>query len=78
MNISTYLITVIFNLKNLLNTNKYKNGQTFCLENWIQIKGSLSMFCIAPGAFIRRNTLFWPFFMCSDNVCICARSFNDK
>ena len=25
-------------------------GQTFCSANWVQ-------FCIAPGAFIRRNTV---------------------
>ena len=32
-------------------------GQTFCFANWVQNKGSISMLCIAPGAFIRRNTL---------------------
>ena len=32
-------------------------GQTFCFANWVQNKGSLSMFCIALGAFIRRNTV---------------------
>ena len=32
-------------------------GQTFCFANWVQNKGSLSMLCIAPGAFIRRNTV---------------------
>ena len=30
-------------------------GQTFCFANWEQNKGSISMLCIAPGAFIRRN-----------------------
>ena len=30
-------------------------GQTFCFVNWVQNKGSLSMFSIAPGAFIWRN-----------------------
>ena len=34
---------------------KYKIGQTFCFANWVQNKGSLSMFCIALGTFIRRN-----------------------
>ena len=33
-------------------------GQTVCFANWVQIKGSLSMLCVAPGAFIRRNTVF--------------------
>ena len=31
---------------------------TFCFVNWVQNKGSLSMFCIAPEAFIRRNTVW--------------------
>ena len=30
----------------------------FCFVNWVQNKGSLSMFCIAPEAFIRRNTVW--------------------
>ena len=33
----------------------YKIGLTFCFANWVQNKGSLSLFCIAPGAFIGRN-----------------------
>ena len=45
----------MFLLNNLSNTKKYKIGQTFCFANLIQHKGSLSMFCIVPGAFIRRN-----------------------
>ena len=32
-------------------------AQTFCFANWVQNKGSLSMLCIAPEAFIRRNTI---------------------
>ena len=35
----------------------FKIGQTFCFANWVQNEGSLSMFCIAPGAFIRKNTV---------------------
>ena len=37
---------------------KCKNKQTFCFANWVQNKGFLSMFCTAPGAFIRRNTVY--------------------
>ena len=36
----------------------YKIGQTFCLPNWVQDKGPLSMFSIVQGAFIRRNIVF--------------------
>ena len=32
-------------------------GRTFCVANWVQHKGSLSMLCIAMGAFIWRNTV---------------------
>ena len=38
-------------LMNLKDTKKF--GQTFCFANWVQNKGSLSMFCIALGVFIR-------------------------
>ena len=38
-------------------TQKYRIGQILCFENWVQNKGSLSMLCIAPGVFIRRNTV---------------------
>ena len=44
-------------VKHLWNTMIYKIGQTFCFANWVQNKGSLSMYCIALGAFIRRNTV---------------------
>ena len=32
-------------------------GQTFCFVNWVHNKGFLSMLCIAPGGFIRKNTV---------------------
>ena len=32
-------------------------GQTFCFANWVQNKGSLSMICMAPGVFIKRNMI---------------------
>ena len=35
----------------------YKIGQNFCFANWVQNKDSLSVFCIASEAFIRRNTV---------------------
>ena len=34
-----------------------KTGQTFCFASWVQNKGSLSIFCIASGVFIGRNTV---------------------
>ena len=37
-------------------------GQTFCFANRVQNKGSLRMFCIAPGAFIRINTVSYFYF----------------
>ena len=44
-------------VKHLYNTMIYKIGQTVCFANWVQNRGSLSMFCIALGVFIRRNTV---------------------
>ena len=37
---------------------KYKNWTDFLLANWVQNKGSLSMFCTAPRGFIRRNMVY--------------------
>ena len=48
-------ISSIFHPNNLYNTKKWKIGQTFCFENWVQNKGSLSKICKAPGMFKSRN-----------------------
>ena len=43
---------------------------TFCFANFVQNKGSLSMFCIALGAFIRRNTECKPVWLTLiNNIC---------
>ena len=54
MNFTSNLINV-FSLKYL---KRKQIGQTFCCANWVQNEVSLSMFCIAMGAFIRRNIVY--------------------
>ena len=59
----------------------YKTWQTFCFVNLVQNKFAISVFCLAPGAFIRRNTvamLRWKiaFLGCERHtVCICGQIF---
>ena len=51
------------NLINILSKQSLKDKETqnwtdlFCFANWVQNKDSLSLFSIALGAFIRRNTV---------------------
>ena len=56
MNISSNLINISLQL-----SLKHKGIQNLTdilhYANWVQNKGPLYMFCLAPGAFIRRNTV---------------------